>query len=755
MNEANRISGSSIINCCMFVVLILCGLITHGMTENNKAGNILVLHSYHPTFRWNIEINEGIHEVFSRSPRLLNIAMEYMDSKRLFDEQYQHYLYQLYAYKYGNVAFDVILISDDDALTFLAHHGKELFPGVPVVFCGINNYHPSLRDTLPHFTGVLEELDKVSTVSLALELFPQTQTVYFLGDHSTTAHDLSRIFHSQHERKFPGYQFKYLHSADLELVKDSVARIESNTVILMWPYLNQDMGRLVENEKALNQIAQVAKVPLFGFWHFMLGEGIVGGKLVSGKTQGIEAASVTLKILEGTDASAVEVQEFLPNDFYFDYLQLKKFQVSMEELPPDSNIINLPQTFYQRHQAFFTGFFIAIGAMSLLLLILLIISRKTRKILKDESKFQQELINALPNAVFYTFGDRIEGFNKAFKKLTGLSQDVISNMELKQLYLPSQAEKHLSINTEILKTKKPVILEGSIAGHNDELRDVIFYKSVIYNQRTRKYGIIETIIDITDKKLSGERIRKSDERYTLVTLATKDGVWDWNLKEKDLFVSGRLKEILGYNADENPINHNNMIKTIHPEDQNIFNHQIDLLQQDLKDSYILELRLKKKDGSYIWIESKAFALKDQHKNVYRIVGTISDIQNRKDNEARLRKWEEIFRNTQMGIAVLSGASGEVIESMNPVFARINGYTIAELTGKQLAELILEDEQQKLKEMMEKVASEGHLVWQAIMVKKDQATYPAMLDISTVKNKAGAVDYFILNLQDLSDKKEES
>jgi PAS domain-containing protein len=76
----------------------------------------------------------------------------------------------------------VIVCSDDHALAFLLEHRTTLFPKVPVVFCGVNDYSERLLAGHERITGVIEAFDIRQTVDMALRLHPFCQKLIFVID---------------------------------------------------------------------------------------------------------------------------------------------------------------------------------------------------------------------------------------------------------------------------------------------------------------------------------------------------------------------------------------------------------------------------------------------------------------------------------------------------------------------------------------------------------------------------------------------
>ena len=103
------------------------------------AKKVLVLHSQRETFRWTDKLGTAKKEELAGAPFDIQLYVEYMDTRRFPAGDLFPQLRELYRIKYRHLAFDLILITDNAAFEFLVAHRDELFPTVPVVFCGLNN----------------------------------------------------------------------------------------------------------------------------------------------------------------------------------------------------------------------------------------------------------------------------------------------------------------------------------------------------------------------------------------------------------------------------------------------------------------------------------------------------------------------------------------------------------------------------------------------------------------------------------------
>ena len=140
--------------------------------------------------------------------------------------------------------------------------------------------------------------------------------------------------------------------------------------------------------------------------------------------------------------------------------------------------------------------------------------------------------------------------------------------------------------------------------------------------------------DISARKQAEESLRLSEERIRLVIDATNDGIWDWNPVTHEDYLSPRWKEILGYRDDELPNVDSTFFDLIHPDDRAAVAQAVTRHFEHGK-PYRTEMRMRHKDGEYRWTLSRGEAVCDTDGRPIRMVGTITDITERKRNEAEL------------------------------------------------------------------------------------------------------------------------
>jgi len=131
-----------------------------------------------------------------------------------------------------------------------------------------------------------------------------------------------------------------------------------------------------------------------------------------------------------------------------------------------------------------------------------------------------------------------------------------------------------------------------------------------------------------------QRLIESEERYYLAVEGSNDAIWDWSIKDNQIYYSDKFYQIIGH--DRNEIN-DDITELIHPEDlENVIRVNNVHLKGD--SSFIrYEFRIKTKNEGYKWLLNRGKAIFDDQGRVMRIAGSITDINEIKKHENMIRR----------------------------------------------------------------------------------------------------------------------
>jgi len=362
---------------------------------------VLVLHSYHQGFSWTDNISRGIQKAFAEHADQVEIIFEFMDARRVYTEEYFRQLQDLYRLKYTGKKIDVAIASDDQAFSFMMGPGQEVFPNVPIVFCSVSGYEPSMREEYPQLTGLLEAIDIETTLDIALQLHPNTREVAVITDMTRTGQALKAKAEAVFQNYEDRVQFRYLEHQTVDQLFPQVAALPDDTIVFLFIFSRDETGRVFSHEHHLRALVEHCNVPIYSVWEFYLGHGIVGGMLTSGEEEGRIAGTMALRILQGEHASDIPL-ETSPTRYMFDYAQMERFGIKESSLPENSIVINRPYSFYEEYKLLIWGVVLVIGLLLgiVVALVLNILSRRrAEEALRQSRTNLQQTIDTVPESM--------------------------------------------------------------------------------------------------------------------------------------------------------------------------------------------------------------------------------------------------------------------------------------------------------------------------------------------------------------------
>jgi PAS domain S-box-containing protein len=148
--------------------------------------------------------------------------------------------------------------------------------------------------------------------------------------------------------------------------------------------------------------------------------------------------------------------------------------------------------------------------------------------------------------------------------------------------------------------------------------------------------------DITVRKQYEDQLRESQERFELIGAATKEAIWDWDLREDRLWRNESYVNRFG------PIDTTQSViewwrQRIHPDDRQRIMDMMPLNGSGSSGHWTLEYRLRRLDGTYAHVFDRGFVISDTEGKPTRMVGSLMDVSALKTAEAKLRESDERFR----------------------------------------------------------------------------------------------------------------
>jgi len=484
---------------------------------NLYGQKILLLHSYHTGFKWTDDITQGVKDVLGNN---VTLFVEYMDTKRQYDEAYTGILLDALKYKFERHNFQLIICSDNNAFDLVLNRGREIFGHIPIVFCGLNYPEEMLQEAGKNVTGVIEQVEFLSNLELIRELHPDAGRLVFITDNTPTGKRLQREFTSEIEplrQEFKEVSIWY--DFTMQRLLKELEALPEDAVVLFSLFFRDSDGTFYEWDQGTELITRFSPVPVYGVWDFNLGHGVVGGKVVQGYNQGYEAGALSKKILTGTPVYKIPIRDTSPNAYCFDYDQLKKFSIPLAKLPAGSIITNQPRSIIRENMGLFIAIFSVIFVLLAMVITLVINILLRHRVEKDLKRARNYILNIIDSISSLIIGvdtrGRITEWNSTAAEACSLEDKHLKGHSLKEVF-PGLADQMELIEAAIEQRK----VQHKVKTDNSDKANLRYEEITVYPLVTdRVEGAVIRVDDKTEQRKIEEMMIQNEKMLSVGGLA--------------------------------------------------------------------------------------------------------------------------------------------------------------------------------------------------------------------------------------------
>ncbi|HYF54384.1 MAG TPA: PAS domain S-box protein, partial [Salinarimonas sp.] len=209
-------------------------------------------------------------------------------------------------------------------------------------------------------------------------------------------------------------------------------------------------------------------------------------------------------------------------------------------------------------------------------------------------------------------------------------------------------------------------------------------------------------IDLTERKATELALRLSNERYQILSRATNDVVWDWDVSHDVMWWNQGLESVFGYQDAEGRSASAWWLDRIHPQDRERVACNLQVVMQKTLPQWREQYRFLRANGTYAYVLERGSASYTPEGQPLRLMGAMADITELKEKERALQESEERFREISdigiMGIAFFNRDG--VITDANRRFLEIIDYDRNDLRHREIQwrRLVPPDQWSRMEEM---------------------------------------------------------
>ncbi|MCB0207773.1 MAG: PAS domain S-box protein [Anaerolineae bacterium] len=292
------------------------------------------------------------------------------------------------------------------------------------------------------------------------------------------------------------------------------------------------------------------------------------------------------------------------------------------------------------------GRFVACGSKEVLVIVRDVTrNKKTQLALAESEERYRQLVESSPDGIgVYTAGREIVYINPAGAKLLGANHSTeLLGRDISEFLHSDYKADSQNRHTEFLNnTNHAITSELKMVGLEGQVIDVETFGTSIYFNG--KPAIQSMMRDVTERKRKERLLRESEEKFRqLAEYLPYQVFWIMDTDGRMIYVSPDYESIFGLPVEDafpDPLFFDDIV---HPDDRYLTKSASDVRNQ-IRFGINRKYRIIRPDGITRWIWTNATPIKDEQGNVYRIVGTSTDVTEQAQSENQLRALAHGFAN---------------------------------------------------------------------------------------------------------------
>lgn len=188
--------------------------------------------------------------------------------------------------------------------------------------------------------------------------------------------------------------------------------------------------------------------------------------------------------------------------------------------------------------------------------------------------------------------------------------------------------------------------------------------------------MIETMLQASSLT-NTEEYFKSINRFQLLSIATKEGIWEYDFNTRRAFYNEGMVDLFGYTEEEMADNESWWRNNLHPQDKKRVITEVDEVMASTSSVWWGKYQFRCKDGSYRLILDRLFVVRDNNGKTLRLIGTMQDLTEIDALQQDLEKIRKQHHKTMIKAIFQAeenerkNISEELNENINQVLAAIN------------------------------------------------------------------------------------
>ncbi|MFD0750287.1 PAS domain S-box protein [Mucilaginibacter calamicampi] len=321
-------------------------------------------------------------------------------------------------------------------------------------------------------------------------------------------------------------------------------------------------------------------------------------------------------------------------------------------------------------------------------------------------------------------GPRVIYANNAFTEMTGYTSEEIIGKTPRMLQGEKSDKQELDRLGVAMRQFEPCEITIIKYKKSGEEFWVNFSVSPVVDEQGNHTHFISIERDITERKKSEQQIAQLNERFTLISKATNDALFEWNFDKKEIWWSESNFNIFGFDPNKPIPPREEWLAKLTPESQQVITETVKNILQNSLNNWQYEVDYHKSDGTLGTLLSRGFVIRNEQGAAKRMLGSYQDITQQKNEERQRLDLAE-------AVAASLTERNTILESIGDAFFALDKNWVVTYWNKTAESAVLKTKEEAM----------GRNLWDVFPDALDSKSYKHYHEAIATQQSAHFEDYY--------------
>jgi signal transduction histidine kinase len=350
---------------------IWLAIVVLGLTSSTAAAadpkRVLLLHSFGPQFvPWVFFAGQFREDLFKLSPDKIDLYEASLEGARFQQPDEQRPVIEYLAALFGSKKLDLIVTIGAPAAIFVQKYRSRFFPSTPLVIGGPEQRAINAAALTQNDAPVAVVLDFKQWIQNILQVLPDTTHIAWIVGASPLERFWTEEFRRISQPFTDRVSFEWFNDLSYEEMLARLSKLPPHSAAFFVDLRLDAAGVPLDRESVLPKLRAATNAPIFSYVDNYLGQGVVGGPMMSSEELGRRMAMAAIRILAGEVPADLKIPPLASGPPQYDWRELQRWNISEDRLPTGSIVRFRESPVWEQYRsqiAFASGLVLVQGAL--------------------------------------------------------------------------------------------------------------------------------------------------------------------------------------------------------------------------------------------------------------------------------------------------------------------------------------------------------------------------------------------------------